>query len=107
MKISLYSAIQTVVLPGEAKPPDRWLYAIIYRQGKEAGRGWLPEGYAAEDPSEELSTFMGTGGRNPLKVPLPDGRLLAHPDQYGEYFKLQDGSLAQVFNRDRSQGIVL
>jgi hypothetical protein len=101
MTIHLYSAAQNVILPGEVKPLDRWLYAIIYRQNKEAGRVWLPEGYAAEDPGELLVQFTGTAGFNPLKMPGPSGRLVDHPDQRSEYFKLSDGSLGQVFNRDR------
>ena len=63
---------------------------------------WLPEACAVDDdPTEELAQFMGTGGQNPLKVTLPDGQVLNYPDQCGEYFKLADGSLALVFNRDK------
>ncbi len=103
MSITLTSALKDVFLQGENKPLDRWMYAILYRNGKEVGRDWLPDGYEAEDGSEELAGFLGRGRRNPLMVLLPSGQGIPHPDQYGEYFKLTDGSLAQVFNRDRKR----
>jgi hypothetical protein len=101
MKITISSALKNVNLPGKAKPKECWMYAIFYKEDGKLGATWLPDGYEAEDPGDEMATANIPGQRNPLQVILPGGESITHPDQYGECFKLRNGSIAQVFNRDR------
>lgn len=86
------------------------ILAACVRDGKEIGYRWLADGTVVGDPgtSEENPSYFdddpASSGRpsprNPLKFILADGRVVDTFDR-GEWFRLQDGTLALVFNAVR------
>jgi hypothetical protein len=100
MKMLLKAAMTFIELPGATRPDNCSIYAIVYREdGTFEGR-WLPDAYEVEDCCDELATLHPPVQKNPLKITLPGKPIIDHPD-HGEFFKLADGAIAQVFNRDR------
>jgi len=106
VKYVLEADFQDVLLPGETRPEGRALYAILYRQGKELSREWLPDGTEAEDPGPLLRTECPPSfPRNPLKQVVSAAEVVEHPTPKGEFFKLGEGTLALFFNHRRGRRV--
>jgi hypothetical protein len=102
MKYTIDHAISAIIHPADVKPTGVAIYAILFSQGKVLEHRWLPDGTLVEDPGTQLVLDVTVPHpRNPLKVVLPGNQLRAHPDHYGEIFRLDSGHLAVVFNHKR------